>query len=80
MSSTRRFFILTWLEAVHVVALVAAVAEEERVLVVAAVAELAEGLHDGLVPRDRGLQDVESHGQLGSGLGLANALAPSNKT
>ena len=43
-------------------------------------AQLAEGLHDGLVPGDGRLQDVEAHGQLGGGLRAADALAPGDQT
>ena len=55
------------------------IAKEQRVLVVTAVAQLAEGLHDGLVPRDGGLKDVEGHGHLGRGLGLPDAFPPQDE-
>ena len=58
--------------------LVAAVAQQQRVLVLSAVAELAAGLHDGLVPGDGRLQDVEGHGQLGCVTGVLHRLPPSN--
>ncbi len=63
-------------EAVHVVALVTAVAQQQRVLVLPAVAQLAEGLHDGLVPRDGGLQHVEADGQLRRSLRLPHPFPP----
>ena len=69
-----------WLEAVHVVALVTAIAEKQRVLVVPRVTQLTEGLHDGLVPRNRSLQHIEAGSQLGRGLGLFHTLPPRHQT
>lgn len=63
-------------ETVGVVALIAAVAQEELVLLVAAVAELAAGFHDALVPRHRRLQHVEAHGDLGGCFAPFDGFSP----
>jgi len=63
-------------EAVGVVAFIAAVAQQELVLLVAAVAELAAGFHDALVPRDRRLQHVEAHGHLSGCFAASHRFSP----
>ena len=66
------------LEAVGVESLITAVTEQQCTLVLSAVTKLTRGLHDGLVPGDGRLQDVEGHGQLGCVTGVLHRLPPSN--
>ena len=67
-------------EAVGVVTLVASVAQQQLVLLVAAVAKLAAGLHDRLVPRHRRFQHVEAHRHLGGRLAAFHGLSPSQQS
>jgi len=43
------------------------------------VAQLTEGLHDGLVPSDGSLQNVEAHRDLSGRLSLTNSFSPDDK-
>ena len=63
-------------EAVGVIALIAAVAQQELVLLIAAVAELAAGLHDALVPGHRCFQHVEAHRHLRCRFAAFDRLSP----
>ena len=67
-------------EAVSVVALVTAIAQQELVLLVAAVTELATGLHDALVPGHRRFQQVETHSHLGSRFAAPDRFAPTDQS
>ena len=68
------------LEAVSVVAFVTTVAEKQSIFVVSVVAKLAGGFHDGLVPGDARLEDVEGHSQLRSIARHFHCISPGLKT
>ena len=66
------------LEAVSVITFVTAVTQQQSVLILSAVTELAARLHDRLVPGYGGLQHIESHGKLGGVLGVLDGFAPTD--